>query len=110
MGGRGSSGRTVGAELIRGLRAVYGVAPAWLMNHDARYFVEQWSRVNISQSESIGLVGFGEYLPRFPQHRTMRLPESWSAAQSQRPNSIVINTQFASRSNFTPDAHEARNF
>ena len=91
MGGRGSSGRTVGAELIRGLRAVYGV-------------------VNISQSESIGLVGFGEYLPRFPQHRTMRLPESWSAAQSQRPNSIVINTQFASRSNFTPDAHEARNF
>ena len=108
--GRGMFWRRLLCALVLGYGVIYGAAPAWLMNHDARYFVEQWSRVNISQSESIGLVGFGEYLPRFPQHRTMRLQESWSAAQSQRPNIIVINTQFASRANFNPDAHEARNF
>ena len=108
--GRGVRWRRLACVLVLGYGLAYGAAPVVLMRHDSRYFVEEWSRVNIRQSETIGLVRFREYLPRFPHHRRMTLQESWADVQRQHPDIIVINEQVASRARSNPDAQEALDF
>ena len=94
--GRGVLVRRTLCVLVLGYGLVYGSAPGWLMHYDSRYIVEQWARANIAPSQTIGVVNLREYLPRFPDHRGMRLDASWPAAQAQRPGFLVINETLAS--------------
>ena len=95
-GGRGVLVRRTLCVLVLGYGLVCGSAPVWLMHHDSRYIVEQWARATIAPSQTIGVVNLGEYLPRFPDHRVMRLDASWPAVQSLRPGFLVINEPLAS--------------
>ena len=94
--GRGVLVRRTLCVLVLGYGLVYGSAPGWLMHYDSRYIVEQWARANIAPSQTIGVVNLRECLPRFPDHRVMRLNASWPAVQSQRPGFLVINETLAS--------------
>ena len=94
--GRGALLRRTLCVLVIGYGLVYGSAPVWLMHHDSRCIVEQWARATIAPSQTIGVVNLGEYLPRFPDHRVMRLDASWPAVQAQRPGFLVINETLAS--------------
>ena len=108
--GRAATWRRVACAALLLYGVGYGSAPVGLMLNDSRYYVEDWARNNLDRSQGIALAGFGEYLPRFPHHRTTALRESWEAAQNEQPDIIAINVQFACRARPGPEGREAREF
>ena len=108
--GRAATWRRVACAALLLYGIAYGSAPVRLMLNDSRYYVEDWARLNLDRSQGIALAGFGEYLPRFPLHKTRALRESWEVAQNEQPDVIAMNVQFACRERPGERGAEARDF
>lgn len=82
---------------------LYGSGIDAVMIADSRAVVERWANVTVARDETIGLVG--DYLPRFPNHPTVRLDEARGDIDVLEPDLVVSNVLFSCRALPGTDAH-----
>ena len=74
---------------------LYGSGINAVMVNDSRSAVERWADAMVSRDDTIGLVG--DYLPRFPNHMTVRLDEARREIDAVEPDVVVTNVLYSCR-------------